>query len=287
MATQTGEVQHFREMLPFEVVLTIFNEQNSALGVNEFQLTTILSKYFNEFYEGMEDVSEEFKTVVLSFQAPGRRRLQTTSIVRANYEAESVWGDTANKTVPDGNRVVQLQLLAMKDSNGNLLRMLQGAPDASGLGSDVQGVELNYQAGAVQEGGGSGGLDAVVAVAIVLAGLACLLLVVALGIAWHRKSKQEVYQVKTKLSPGSHNLVHRIDTSSPNRETPDTVSPTGLYPDSVISEDISTSLTAYYKSGMGESRQPTDAYSVSSVESYGYSLDGYASSIAPGSHYGA
>jgi cytoskeletal protein RodZ len=72
------------------------------------------------------------------------------------------------------------------------------------------------------------------------------------------------------------------------------------YPDdSIISEDISTSLTAYYKSGMSgynvsnavrasqQDRRDSagghfnDAASMSSMDSYGYSLDGYAPSLGP------
>ncbi len=71
--------------------------------------------------------------------------------------------------------------------------------------------------------------------------------------------------------------------TNPPREVQ--ASASGLYPESVISEDISTSLTAYYQSGMGNKRMGSnmlnDAASVSSMESYGYSLDGYANSIAP------
>jgi hypothetical protein len=65
---------------------------------------------------------------------------------------------------------------------------------------------------------------------------------------------------------------------------------TGIYPESVISDDISTSLTAYYRSGMGSRPMYTpralgggddfnDQASFSSMESYGYSLDGYAPSL--------
>jgi len=64
------------------------------------------------------------------------------------------------------------------------------------------------------------------------------------------------------------------------------------YPDSVISEDISTSLSAYYKSGMAYNAvgapkhlsnggDINDAASMSSMDSYGYSLDGYAPSLGP------
>ena len=64
------------------------------------------------------------------------------------------------------------------------------------------------------------------------------------------------------------------------------------YPgDSVVSDDIKSSLTDYYKSGMGYSgsragsARPAsnfnDAASLSSMDSYGYSLDGYAPSLGP------
>lgn len=77
------------------------------------------------------------------------------------------------------------------------------------------------------------------------------------------------------------------------------------FADSVISEDISTSLTAYYRSGVagyGGTKRSTaasttsssqqqhhappqrdfnDAASMSSMDSYGYSLDGYAPSLGP------
>lgn len=79
--------------------------------------------------------------------------------------------------------------------------------------------------------------------------------------------------------------------------------PSGLYPESVISEDISTALSQYYRSGLSYSHSAVgggtggggshpfrssssrmdhlnDAASVSSMESYGYSLDGYAPSTA-------
>lgn len=71
---------------------------------------------------------------------------------------------------------------------------------------------------------------------------------------------------------------------------------TSVYPESLISDDISTSLTAYYRSGMGtrplfsnnylNDRQNNnndmmnDNASMSSMEFDGYSLDGYAPSLA-------
>jgi hypothetical protein len=65
-------------------------------------------------------------------------------------------------------------------------------------------------------------------------------------------------------------------------------------PDSIVSEDVTTSLTAYYKSGMPpyhssnsrgmmnhHNHELNDAASMSSMDSYGYSLDGYAPSLGP------
>jgi cytoskeletal protein RodZ len=62
--------------------------------------------------------------------------------------------------------------------------------------------------------------------------------------------------------------------------------------DSIVSEDVSNSLTAYYKSGKYSananadnkrdySKDFNDAASMSSMDSYGYSLDGYAPSLGP------
>ena len=94
----------------------------------------------------------------------------------------------------------------------------------------------------------------------------------------------------------------RLSTSNPNSNTMprdedpvnDTSAPLGPgavvddpYGESMVSEDISTSLTAYYKSGMygsggrNRSNDLNDAASMSSMDSYGYSLDGYAPSLGP------
>jgi len=64
------------------------------------------------------------------------------------------------------------------------------------------------------------------------------------------------------------------------------------YPDSGLSEDVSSSFSAYYKSGLaynssnsgrlgGGTKDFNDAASLSSMDSYGYSLDGYAPSLGP------
>eukprot|EP00535_Pseudo-nitzschia_heimii_P005169 CAMPEP_0197174642 /NCGR_PEP_ID=MMETSP1423-20130617/1067_1 /TAXON_ID=476441 /ORGANISM="Pseudo-nitzschia heimii, Strain UNC1101" /LENGTH=482 /DNA_ID=CAMNT_0042623585 /DNA_START=324 /DNA_END=1772 /DNA_ORIENTATION=+ len=95
------------------------------------------------------------------------------------------------------------------------------------------------------------------------------------------------YDLPNNPSDGSYPRV--IGNTNPNG-TDDSAAD---YPDdSVISEDVSSSLSAYYKSGMAYSgskagsggRPPNnfnDAASMSSMDSYGYSLDGYAPSLGP------
>lgn len=98
------------------------------------------------------------------------------------------------------------------------------------------------------------------------------------------------YRISDTFSPNA--LQHPNEHHLPPSEIGSS-SPNGDYADSVISEDISTSLTAYYRSGMagysntggtrGSSgpRELNDAASMSSMDSYGYSLDGYAPSLGP------
>ena len=94
------------------------------------------------------------------------------------------------------------------------------------------------------------------------------------------------YDLPNNTSDGSYPRVIGNTNANGNDSAAD-------YPDdSVISEDVSSSLSAYYKSGMAYSgskassggRPPNnfnDAASMSSMDSYGYSLDGYAPSLGP------
>jgi len=81
-------------------------------------------------------------------------------------------------------------------------------------------------------------------------------------------------------------------TPNPNQGTPEPPGSSGLYPADLINDDISSSLSAY-KKGMNKmshykNRNPDDAVSLSSAESYGFSLDGVGdqSTIANSTKYG-
>lgn len=70
-----------------------------------------------------------------------------------------------------------------------------------------------------------------------------------------------------------------------DHDYPESVISDSIGPGSAISEDVSTSLSQYYRAGMGKADYGrstgllSDAGSVSSMESYGYSLDGGMSMI--------
>jgi hypothetical protein len=72
-----------------------------------------------------------------------------------------------------------------------------------------------------------------------------------------------------------------------DNDYPESVISDSVVDGSVISEDVSTSLSQYYRAGMGKadygrnSGLLSDAGSVSSMESYGYSLDGGMSMAIP------
>ena len=206
-----------------------------------------------------------------------------------------------------------------------LLQSLQTAA-ATGLGASVIDVRayINVEeaepTAATDDGSAAtdDGLELVIVIAIIVAAVAFVFLVFAIFWAWrYEKTNRDAYLVngfgKGSSGPdktGSDNSsllerqaqlklqkerspVQEVDVGAQN----DAVSAatfagqSNRYSESVISEDISSSLSHYYRSGMGSSRYGNnsnsgsnnhlnDAASISSMESYGYSLDGYAPSMA-------
>jgi hypothetical protein len=158
-----------------------------------------------------------------------------------------------------------------------------------------------------------GGFEIVIIIAIVVASVAFFFLIFAIFWAWrYEKSNRDAYLVNARkggsadkiAKTGSDNSDDDADGGSPKNSSPvqevdvthrypgtvdgETITAAG-YPASMISDDISSSLSQYYQSSMGGGGNPylrsnanhmNDAASVSSMESYGYSLDGYAPSLA-------
>lgn len=296
------------ELVPFDV--TIGLKQQDDAGVDVFALTDIVEDWLGESFDA-NDLGQDFArftTVILDYQ-DRRRELQTTmATFVASYEGVTVWTRQGDLLIPDETVVAAIQTQAFIQEDG-LLEALQAADPSTGLGDAVTNVRASINSSGGGGGGGSssnGGLDVIIIVAIAIAGLAFVLLGFALYMAW-RHSKETERKGHALGSPegtgdesdfgeasasGKRASAAAKAATQPALPTEVEASASGLYPESVISEDISTSLTAYYQSGMGSKRMQNgngntnnnilnDAASVSSMESYGYSLDGYTNSIAP------
>ena len=298
------------ELVPFDV--TIGLNEDSAVDV--FALTDLVEDWLATSF-GANDLGQDFArftTVILDYQ-DGRKLQQTTNTTTiktfvASYEGVTVWTRQGDLNVPDKTVVAAIQTQAFIREDG-LLETLQAADASSGLGPAVTNVQASIQpSNSNNDGSGntnSLGLDIIIIVAIVIAGLAFTLLGFALIMAWrhsrqtsrkgHALSSPEGTGDSSDFGEGSNGNSKRASAAAKAATSPlpseVEASASGLYPESVISEDISTSLTAYYQSGMASKRMGNnssnnnamlnDAASVSSMESYGYSLDGYTNSIAP------
>jgi len=309
-------------LLPFEVSLTLFEPSL----VNYYALTSTMETYLGEFF--MEELSEKdvlympFDRVVLDFVETRRllfeyaisRKLQSLE-VKAKYEGYTIFTRDGSLPHPNTNVVAAMQINAMEDREDYLLESLNFITEdlltSNAFGeNEVTSVKaaIDFNAGrndnvndnpdlGTKNNDGNNSLNTVIIIAVVVACLASLLLGAALFLAWQRKKRSEsAFKIGSPSSGGgknsSPNVPKEEDLSASQEQALPRRSHGGasMYPESVISEDISTSLSAYHKAGMGpagskRSRGRDDA-SVSSMESYGYSLDGYASSIAPSTQYG-
>jgi len=273
------------ELIPFDLSVAIAGN----LEVDSVALTVTVAKWLEENFE--ESVAElnykyNFGQVVLRELIPGKRE---ESVYTVTYEGMSFWG--GNSEIPSETAVLAMQLQAFLNTDA-LVAKLQAVGDDRGLGSAVVDARLALNRDAKSDdqpsAPASESLDAIIVAAIVIAVLASILLLFALVMAWRtgRSRKDNNYQDATEqptdpTGTGEHTPRNSVPTNG-------SLNTAGPYHDSLISEDISTSLSAYYKQGMSggykanrdQSGGLNDAASVSSMESYGYSLDGYASSIA-------
>jgi hypothetical protein len=240
------------------------------------------------------------------------------------YTGVSLWERRGQGTTPINPERVELIQRATLLEDNRLLTLLQAADEAAGLGyyvlnarATIPNVIPNTQNQNTQnntdDNAGDDNLEIIIIIAIVVACLAFLLLMFAVLWAWKTdRQKHQAYGVnnvaKGSLRPPDNGTgstsddLHydpnthqpKLSSSLPNHHQhqhqhqhlpPSEIQPQE-YPESVISEDISQSLTAYYKSGMAgynvPKRELNDAASMSSMDSYGYSLDGYAPSLSGG-----
>lgn len=325
-------------LIPFDVQIAMTGDPNQ---VNIYALTDVVTDWMNDSFQaksqsqGLLGNNTSFQSVALELGVQNnggrRRQLQDGSgpsaedigLYTSSFTGVSLWLRRGLATSPVDPDIVELIQRATFLEDGKLLEMLQAAEDYTGLGRSVVDVRA-YVTGNAGNGNSNNGngdvvatdsnLEIIIIIAICVACLAFALLLFAVVWAWKTdQSKKQAYKVgSVKRNPdgtGSesdygHEVVKKktpVATAKIVRP-PAEIPSTSDYPDSVISEDISTSLTAYYRSGMtgygvpkqhqqqqqqqpqpyhGAARELNDAASMSSMDSYGYSLDGYAPSLGP------
>jgi len=276
------------ELVPFDVTLARAGDKL----VNPIALTEAVNTWMNvNFEETTALLRDDVSGYNFDFDRVQLRELSTIEVksqFKITYEGQSLWKTTLD--IPHPTQVAAMQLEVMRQRQ-DLLATLRSRSEHFGLGAalvDVR-VDLNRQAtdGAQMQNKSQGqSLDVIIIIAIAVAVLASLLLLFALIMAWKtgKERKQQAYL--DGGTPANTDSPSTVRNSPPEEIGSGNVN--GYYPESVISEDISTSLSAYYKTGMAGGYKANkhragvlnDAASVSSMESYGYSLDGYASSIA-------
>jgi hypothetical protein len=271
--------------------------------------------------QGLIGNQTTFQTVALSpkeaYRARrSRRHLQEDPVLlSAIFTGVSLWERRGQGTSPIDPELVELIQRATFLEDNRLLTSLQAASPASGLGFYVVNARANINPlgydnpnsnlqGSTTDDSNDN-LEIIIIIAIIVACLAFALLMFAVLWAWTAdRQKQQAYAVdapKVMRSPDTgtgstsdhdyeQNQPPKLSSSSPNHGEDQRLPPSMIqpqeYPESVISEDIDQSLTSYYKSGMAgynlPRRELNDAASMSSMDSYGYSLDGYAPSLSGG-----
>jgi hypothetical protein len=284
-STMTVAESQLVNLIPFDVSLAL---SDSSVGVDFVSMESLVTTWLNNYFETvtLTDGLYSFDQIILE-RVNNRRLRGLASTVVETYTGVSIWKN--DKALPDKNAVVGYQLASLLAARDDLKTIFTAAPDSTGLGSSVVDVLANLNTDTTSNSSGNK-LDVVIIVAISIAGLALLLLAFALYMAWRNNRARAAHYRAGNKAAGTAEASGSYHPATPVRNIPSPppseIGASPAYPESVISEDISTSLTAYYKSGvMGALKDKqqasylNDAASVSSMESYGYSLDGYASSI--------
>jgi F0F1-type ATP synthase membrane subunit c/vacuolar-type H+-ATPase subunit K len=312
------------DLIDFDVHIAVTNN----LGIQIFEVTDIVTEWMADSFDaqleaiGYSGPYADFNTVVL-LEREDRRALQASAVdadgsetatengelYKAKFKGAALFTRADDQLQVPGEVVESIQRTTLINDVA-LLEALQ-ISGATGLGSaviDVRAFVNAVEVGAVvnnSEGGDN--LEIVIIIAIVVAAVAFLFLVFAIVWAWrYEKTNRDAYLVNAKdskdktgsdpdssfaeskkLSPKNTTPVQEVDVGFQNDVSLASL-PGNYRTESVISDDISTSLSQYYRSGMADHRgfarsnsnHLNDAASISSMESYGYSLDGYSPSLA-------
>jgi hypothetical protein len=296
LPTATVAQSQLVNLIPFDVSIALADD---SVPIDVVTLTSLVAGWMTGYIATVTEADGlySFDQVLLETQDSNRRSLRglSTNFI-ATYKGVTIW--KRDKPIPDETVVAGYQLTALLAAREQLKAIFIQEATSTGLGSSVVDVRASINpnvstapAGNSTSSNNSKSLDIVIVVAITIAGLAFLLLGFALFMAWKgNRDRAGNYRVGTK---GAGTAEEESYDEKPVQKIPSPppseigATPGGGACESVISEDISTSLSAYYKSGVNggafkdkqQAGYLNDAASVSSMESYGYSLDGYASSI--------
>jgi F0F1-type ATP synthase membrane subunit c/vacuolar-type H+-ATPase subunit K len=323
------------DLIDFDVHIAVTNNLGIQIFEVTDIVTEWMADSFDAQLEaiGYSGPYADFNTVVLLERGDRDRALQASTVDADGSETATENGElykakfkgAALFTRADDQLQVPVEVVESIQrttliNDVALLEALQ-ISGATGLGSAV--IDVRAFVNAVEPNGvfnnneGGDNLEIVIIIAIIVAAVAFLFLVFAIVWAWrYEKTNRDAYLVNAKdskdktgsdpdssyaeskkLSPKNNTPVQEVDVGFQNDVSLASL-PGGYRTESVISDDISTSLSQYYRSGMADHRgfarsnsnHLNDAASISSMESYGYSLDGYSPSLAtpqPSDNFGA
>jgi hypothetical protein len=312
------------DLIDFDVHIAVTNN----LGIQVFEVTDIVTEWMADSFDaqleaiGYSGPYADFNTVVLLERDDRDRALQASAVdadgtatteigelYKANFKGAALFTRADDQLQVPVEVVESIQRTTLINDVA-LLEALQ-ISGATGLGSaviDVRAfVNIVTQGDDFNNTDGGDNLEIVIIIAIVVAAVAFLFLVFAIVWAWrYEKTNRDAYLVNAKdskdktgsdpdssyaesqnLSPKNATPVQEVDVGYQNDVSLASL-PGNYRTESIISDDISTSLSQYYRSGMADhgafarsnSNHLNDAASISSMESYGYSLDGYSPSLA-------
>lgn len=331
-------------LLPFDVRIALEKGSNPN-DVNIYTLKQLVTSWMDASFQ-TESENEALLSSATNFDytlleiVNNRRSLQEGDPSSSYTEAEfyqaifqgfSVWNVEGPNFETVDSEVVELIQRATFLEDKKLLDLIRQTEDYAGMGTKVLDVRVevvdpsDYQGDDETEESPDKSLEIIITIAIVVACLAFCLLMFAVVWAWRTdRTKREAYKVGrnppgvmpdrtgSESDPDSPAKEQSPKRGSPRKGQPPAEIPgQSNYPESaesVISEDIETSFTAYYNSQAQQQQQPpqpmstpstpssqpyntptqpsarhepkfNDAASMSSMDSYGYSLDGYASSL--------
>ncbi len=303
------------DLIPFDVQFAL----TVNLDISIFEVTDIVSEWMSDVFRDQlvewgytaEEEYAIFNRVILYDRQVrtlqeveevtpalrGDRNLAQGFLYTARMGGHAAFSFSEEQSLPvPVADILEIQRRTLQNRTAMLTlqsELQQSDPD--GLGASLVALQSYLNPNDVGRSSGQESTDDLEMVIVIAVGVACaafLFLILAVIWAWRydRRNRQAYLNSKAGRTGSDTTFdddgVRTTPNSSPRQDFPAVVDAADHYPDSVITDDIATSLSLYYQSGMANAmngqgrRNMGDAASVSSMESYGFSLDGYSPSVA-------